>query len=36
LERRNLYLDRQYASVISRWAGEIRRWQEAANDKLKI
>src|SRR5206468_5672979 len=36
LERRNLYSDRQYASMISRCAGEIRRWQEAANDKLKI
>ncbi len=35
-ETRNLYRDQQYASVISRYAGEIRRWQEAANDKLKI
>jgi arylsulfatase A-like enzyme len=36
LETRNLYADRQYASVISRLAGEIRRWQQSANDKLKL
>src|SRR5437667_4634031 len=36
LERRNLYSDRQYASVISRWVGEIRSWHDAENDKLKI
>ena len=36
LETRNLYPDRQYASVISRWAGEIHRWQESAHDRLKI
>jgi len=36
LETRNLYADRQYASVISRLAEEIHRWQEAANDKLKV
>jgi arylsulfatase len=36
LERRNLYADRQYASVISRLAGEIHRWQQSANDKLKL
>ena len=36
LEARNLYADRQYASVISHLADEIRRWQESANDKLKV
>jgi arylsulfatase A-like enzyme len=36
LETRNLYSDRQYASVISRLAGEIRRWQQSTNDKLKL
>jgi arylsulfatase A-like enzyme len=35
-ETRNLYADRQYASVISRLSGEIHRWQESANDKLKV
>jgi hypothetical protein len=35
-ETRNLYSNRQYASVISRLAGEIHRWQESANDKLKL
>ena len=35
-ETRNLYSDRQYASVISRLAGEIHHWQESANDKLKL
>ena len=35
-ETRNLYTDRQYASVISRLADEIHRWQESANDKLKV
>ena len=35
-ETRNLYSDRQSASVISRLAGEIRRWQEFTNDKLKL
>jgi arylsulfatase A-like enzyme len=35
-ETRNLYSVRQYASVISRLAGEIRRWQEITNDRLKI
>jgi arylsulfatase A-like enzyme len=35
-ETRNLYWDAQYASVISRLAGEIRSWQETANDKLKL
>jgi hypothetical protein len=36
LETRNLYADRQYASVILRLAYEIHRWQESANDKLKV
>ncbi len=36
LETRNLYSDRQYASVISRLAGEIHHWQEANHDKLKL
>jgi len=36
LETRNLYSDRQYASVISRLAEEIHRWQESANDNLKV
>jgi arylsulfatase A-like enzyme len=35
-EMRNLYADRQYASVISRCAGEIHRWQESTHDRLKI
>jgi hypothetical protein len=35
-ETRNLKADRQYASVISRRAGEIHRWQEAAGDRLKL
>jgi len=36
LETRNLYADRQYASVISRYADEIHRWQESKNDKLRL
>ena len=36
LETRNLYADRQYASVISRYSDEIHRWQESTHDKLKI
>jgi len=36
LETRNLYPDRQHASVISHCAGEIHRWQESAHDTLKI
>jgi arylsulfatase A-like enzyme len=36
LETRNLYSDRQSASVISRCAAEIHRWQESTNDRLKI
>ena len=35
-ETRNLYADRQYASVISSLADEIHRWQESADDKLKL
>jgi arylsulfatase A-like enzyme len=36
LETRNLYADRQYASVISQLADAIHRWQEITNDKLKL
>jgi len=36
LETRNLHSDREYASVVSRLAGEIHRWQESTNDRLKI
>ena len=36
LETRNLYADRQHASEIARLADEIHRWQESANDKLKV
>jgi hypothetical protein len=36
LETRNLYANRQYASMISRLSDEIHRWQESANDKLKV
>ena len=36
LETRNLYPDPTCASVISRLAGEIGRWQQATNDKLKL
>jgi arylsulfatase len=36
LETRNVYADRQYASVISRLADQIHRWQQSANDKLKV
>ena len=35
-ETRNLYADRQHASVISRLTGEIHDWQESASDKLKV
>ena len=35
-ETRNLYSEAQYASVISHFAGEIYRWQETTNDKLKL
>jgi len=36
LETRNLYSDRQCASVISRLADEVHCWQESARDGLKI
>src|SRR5205807_7835150 len=36
IETRNLYSDRQCASVISRLAGEIHRWQESTRDKLEF
>ena len=35
-ETRNLYSDPGCASVISRLAGEIQRWQAFTNDKLKL
>jgi arylsulfatase A-like enzyme len=35
LETRNLYRDRQCASVLATFANEIYRWQEVTNDKLK-
>jgi arylsulfatase A-like enzyme len=35
-ETRNLYSDSGCASAISRLAGEIHRWQEFTNDKLKL
>jgi arylsulfatase A-like enzyme len=35
-ETRNLYADRQYASVNSRLSDEVYRWQESNHDKLKI
>ena len=35
-ETGNLYSDAQYTSVISRFANDIYRWQEATNDKLKL
>ena len=35
-ETRNVYSDRQYASVISRLASEIHRWQESTHDRLKV
>jgi arylsulfatase len=36
LETRNLYADREYASVLSRYTDEIHRWQESTQDRLKI
>jgi arylsulfatase A-like enzyme len=36
LETRNLYSDRQYESVISRYTDDIHRWQESTNDKLRL
>jgi len=35
-ETRNLYLDPGCASVVSRLADAIHRWQEFTNDKLKL
>jgi arylsulfatase len=35
-ETRNLYSDGQYAPVISHLAGQIHRWQDCANDRLKL
>jgi hypothetical protein len=35
-EMRNLYADREHASVVSRLTAEIHRWQESAGDKVKI
>jgi arylsulfatase A-like enzyme len=35
-ETRNLYGDRQYASLISRLTSEIHRWQQSTEDKLKL
>jgi arylsulfatase A-like enzyme len=35
-ETRNLYSDPQFASMTSQLAGEMRRWQEFTNDKLKL
>jgi arylsulfatase A-like enzyme len=35
-ETRNVYWDPGCAPVISRLTGEIRRWQEETNDKLKL
>jgi arylsulfatase A-like enzyme len=35
-ETRNLYHEREHASLISQLAKEIRRWQEATKDKLKL
>jgi arylsulfatase A-like enzyme len=36
IEMRNLYLDSQYAAVVSHFAAEVYRWQDATNDKLKL
>jgi hypothetical protein len=36
LETRNLYGDREYASVTLRYTDEIHRWQEANQDKLIV
>ena len=35
-ETRNLYPERQYAAVVSRFTTEIYRWQDATNDKLQL
>jgi arylsulfatase A-like enzyme len=36
LETRNLYVDRQFVSVVSRYTSEIHAWQAASSDRLKI
>jgi arylsulfatase len=36
LETCNLYADREYASMISRYTDEIHRWQESTNDKVRL
>jgi len=36
LEICNLHADRRYAAVITRLTGDIHRWQQATNDKLKL
>jgi arylsulfatase A-like enzyme len=36
LETSNLYADRAYASLISRFTDEIRRWQESVGDAVKL
>jgi arylsulfatase A-like enzyme len=36
LETRNLYADREYASVISRYTDEIHKWQESTHDKIRV
>ena len=35
-EMRNLYTDRQYASVISRLTDEVHRWQEFTHDEVRL
>jgi arylsulfatase A-like enzyme len=35
-ETRNLYSDARYAPVVSHFAAEIYRWQQATHDKLKL
>jgi len=35
-ELRNLYLDPQYDSLVSRFTTEIHRWQDLTKDKLKL
>jgi choline-sulfatase len=36
VETRNVYADRQYASVVPRLADEIYRWQDSSHDELKV
>jgi arylsulfatase A-like enzyme len=35
-ETRNLYSDAQYAKIISRYTGEIHRWQESVGDTVRV